>query len=62
MFSSGKEKLAYELFKKEAKISTLKSKTGEKKPCVKFRGRIFTTGSLQHAFLAVKEQLMAEVR
>jgi hypothetical protein len=62
MFTSGKEKLAYEKFKAEATVTILKSKSGEKKKFIKFRGKTFQTGSLQNAFLAVKESLMNEVR
>ena len=62
MFTSGKEKLAYEKFKSEAKVSVLKSTSGAKRKFVKFRGKTFQTGSLQNAFLAVKEDLINEIR
>lgn len=49
-------KLLYQKFKEEAKVITLKSENSSKK-VVKWRGKIFNTGSLSSVFDAVKGQI-----
>lgn len=49
-------KLLYQKFKEEAKVITLKSTISSKK-VVRWRGKIFNTGSLSSVFDTVKSQI-----
>jgi hypothetical protein len=56
--SSGKAKLKFEEFKKEAKIVTLVSReTGKKKKIVKWREKTFNIADLHIVFELVKKEM-----
>lgn len=51
----------FELFKQEAKVITLKSKSGAKKDIIRWRGTTYQTGSLSEVFDIVKNNILDKV-
>lgn len=55
MLRSIKAKILYEKFLQDAKKISLKSKDGSIKKVVKWKDKIFTTGSFQEAYESAKK-------
>ena len=53
---SAKDEALYKQFRREASFVTMKGST-EKKRCIKWRGKIFVTGSMVQVFNKVEEQI-----
>lgn len=53
--TSGKNKSLYKQFKEEAIFVTMKSTTAKKR-CIKWRGKIFLTGSMIQVFNKIKNE------
>lgn len=53
---NAKDEALYKQFRKEACFIIMKGST-EKKRCIKWRGKIFVTGSMVQVFYKIKEQI-----
>ena len=57
---SAKDARLFDLFTSEAKLTTLKSSTGNTTTVIKWRGRVFHTKSFQKVYDSIKTELKRE--